>query len=235
MLTSLLSLVASAGLAAAHFQIEYPTWRADSLTNTSYSQYDFPCAGVPQGVAGDNRTDWPTTGGSLSLDLHHPWTYVFVNLGLGENVTNFNYSLTPQFWNETGSGVLCIPHLDLPAGLEPADGQHATIQVVTLGETGTALYNCADITFREKGVTEFGGANCTTDSGVSYYSVVDQASTSGNGSSTTSGGGSSTTSGSASTTTTTTGTNAGVGMGVNKAVLTSVVALAVAFVYGMSA
>ncbi|CAK7198502.1 hypothetical protein SEUCBS139899_001163 [Sporothrix eucalyptigena] len=232
MLRSLLSLVAMAGLAAAHFSIEYPTWRADSLENSNYSQYVFPCANVPQGAWSDNRTDWPTTGGSLSLDLHHPWTYVFVNVGLGENVTNFNYSLTPSFWNETGSGTLCIPHLDLPAGLEPADGQHATIQVVTLGESGTALYNCADITFRKSGVSNFGGGNCTTSAGVSY-SVVNQET---NGTTTSSGGGSSTTSGSASTTTTaTTGTSAGASKGVNMTVLTSVVALAVAFMYGMSA
>ncbi|CAK7210251.1 hypothetical protein SCUCBS95973_000715 [Sporothrix curviconia] len=230
--SALFSLVASAGLAAAHFQIEYPTWRADSLSNSNYSQYDFPCAGVPQGAWSDNRTDWPTTGGSLSLDLHHPWTYVFVNLGLGDNVTNFNYSLTPQFWNETGSGVLCIPHLDLPAGLEPVDGQHATIQVVTLGDSGSALYNCADITFRETGVTDFGGANCTTDAAVSYYSVVDQQ-TAANSSEPTTSGNASTASASSSTTATT-GTSAGIAKGVNMTVLTSVVALAVAFVYGMS-
>ncbi|KIH93218.1 hypothetical protein SPBR_03227 [Sporothrix brasiliensis 5110] len=234
MLASIATLVAAVGVASAHFQIEYPTWRADSLNNDSYSQYDFPCAGVPQGVAGDNRTDWPTTGGSLSLDLHHPWTYVFVNLGLGDNVTNFNYSLTPSFWNETGKGVLCIPHLDLPAGLAPTDGQRATIQVVTLGESGSALYNCADITFRNSSVANFGGANCTTDAGVSYTLIGDQAN--GTSSSGGSGSGTATSSGSAgSASTTTTGKNAGAASGVNKAVLTSVVALAVAFMYGMSA
>ncbi|KAL1901051.1 hypothetical protein Sste5346_002118 [Sporothrix stenoceras] len=233
MLASLFTLVAAAGVASAHFQIEYPTWRADSLTNASYSQYVFPCAGVPQDVANANRTDWPATGGSLSLDLHHPWTYVFINIGLGENVTNFNYSLTPSFWNETGSGVLCVPHLDLPVGLEPADGQKATIQVVTLGESGSALYNCADITFRTGDVANFGGANCTTDAAVSYTIIGEQTngtSSSGSGTATTSGSGSSATTGS-----TTTGTNAGAASGVNKTVLMSVVALAVAFMYGMSA
>lgn len=234
MLASLFTLVAAAGVASAHFQIEYPTWRADSLTNTSYSQYVFPCAGVPQDVDNANRTDWPVNGGSLSLDLHHPWTYVFINIGLGENITNFNYSITPSFWNETGSGVLCVPHLDLPADLQPADGQKATIQVVTLGESGSALYNCADITFRTGNVANFGGNNCTTDAAVSYTIVGEQTgngtSSSGNGSATTSGSGSSATTGSS-----TTGTNAGAASGVNKIVLTSVVALAVAFMYGMSA
>ena len=95
------------------------------------------------GVSPDagNRTDWPVQGGSLSLNLHHPWTYVFVNLGLGDNVTNFNYTLTPSFWNETGNGTLCVPQLPLPAGVTPADGSKGSIQVVTLGASGSALYN----------------------------------------------------------------------------------------------
>ena len=95
-----------------------------------------------------NRTDWPVQGGSLSLDLHHPWTYVFVNLGLGDNVTNFNYTLTPSFWNETGNGTLCVPQLPLPAGLAPADGSKGSIQVVTLGASGSALYNVSYLIVR---------------------------------------------------------------------------------------
>jgi hypothetical protein len=66
---------------------------------------------------------------------------VFVNLGLGENATNFNYTLTKSFWNETGKGTLCVPTLALPAGLTVTDGTRASIQVVTLGDTGNALYN----------------------------------------------------------------------------------------------
>ena len=38
-----LVVLAAAGLASAHFGIEYPVWRADSLNNESYSQYTFPC------------------------------------------------------------------------------------------------------------------------------------------------------------------------------------------------
>lgn len=75
------------------------------------------------------------------MDLHHPWEYVFVNLGLGSNVTNFNYTLTgPTFWNVTGAGTLCVD-LPLPEGLNPSDGQEGSIQVVTVGESGSALYN----------------------------------------------------------------------------------------------
>jgi hypothetical protein len=92
-------------------------------------------------TASTNRTIWPLTGGSLNLDLHHPWTYVFVNLGLGTDYPTFNISLTPQPLNETGNGTLCLPHILLPAGTSVVDGQNASIQVVTFGQTGSALYN----------------------------------------------------------------------------------------------
>jgi hypothetical protein len=133
----------------------------------------------------NNRTDWSTTGGSLKLELHHPWTYIFVNLGLGYNVTNFNYTLTPyDLWNATGNGTLCVPQLTLPSTLTPADGQNATLQVITIDHKGTALYNCADITFKAN-VAAFGGAQCQTSPGVSAQVITQQAA---NGSS--NGGGS---------------------------------------------
>lgn len=75
-----------------------------------------------------------------SPPLTHP-SSVFVNLGLGENATNFNYTLTKNFWNETGNGTLCVPSLPLPANLAVTDGTKASIQVVTLGDSGSALYN----------------------------------------------------------------------------------------------
>ncbi len=92
-------------------------------------------------------------------------------------MTNFNYTLTPNFWNETGNGTLCADRLPLPPGLTPSDGQRASLQVVTFGKSGSALYNCADITFRTA-VSAYGGQSCTTDPGVSYY-VVNQQSANG--------------------------------------------------------
>jgi hypothetical protein len=42
---SVCALVAAAQLATAHFGIEYPEWRADTLMveDGPYSQYDYPC------------------------------------------------------------------------------------------------------------------------------------------------------------------------------------------------
>lgn len=165
-------LLATAQLATAHFGVEYPTWRDNTLgssANSNYSQWEYPCAGVPGNLG--NRTDWPLTGGSLVLDLHHQWTYIFVNLGLGDNVANFNYSLTEPFWNSTGNGTLCIPKVMLPANLPISDGSLASIQVVTLGERGQALYNCADITFRAN-VANLTNEQCKTSPGVTYAPVA---------------------------------------------------------------
>ncbi|TVY35273.1 Uncharacterized protein LSUB1_G005718 [Lachnellula subtilissima] len=157
-------------LASAHSSIVYPEWRGDSFA-TGASQYIYPCANVNQ-TAKTNRTTWPLTGGSLSLDLHHPWSYIFVNLGLGTDYPIFNISLISPFLNETGNGTLCLPKITLPAGISPADGTNASIQVVTFGETGSALYNCADVTFKSDTET-LGADKCSNSTGVSV-SVVAQ-------------------------------------------------------------
>ena len=163
------------------------------------------------------------------LDLHHPWTYIFINLGVGvgdDTVTNFNYSLTPEFLNSTGKGTLCIPTIPLPSDLNVTDGTPASIQVVTLGETGNALYNCADITFRAN-ATALSGDACKTDEGLSFVPVQQQSNdTASNG---TTGGSNSTNSTSGS------GENAGSAAGVSMVALSSVVGLAVLFCLGIGA
>ncbi|KAL7620861.1 hypothetical protein AAE478_009859 [Parahypoxylon ruwenzoriense] len=144
-IAAVVALVATfAQLTSAHFMIKYPPWRADTLENSDYDQWVYPCGGVPAGVG--NRTDWPLTGGSVKLHLFHPWTYLYINLGFGNGTTDFNVSLTPNLMNVTGSGNFCIPELPVPAKV--SDGQLATLQIVTNGQSGSALYNCADITFR---------------------------------------------------------------------------------------
>jgi hypothetical protein len=47
---SLVLLLAAAHLATAHFGIEFPEWRADTLTDEDgpYSQYDYPCKSLPR-------------------------------------------------------------------------------------------------------------------------------------------------------------------------------------------
>lgn len=134
----------------AHFKLTYPAWRGNSLseTNTSISQWNYPCANLD---SSSQRTPWPLTGGSILLDLHHPWTYLFVNLGFGSEVTNFNVSLNPdggRLVNETGNGTFCWQTVPLPGlemlGVDVKEGMQASIQVVTVGDSGSALYNVSE-------------------------------------------------------------------------------------------
>ena len=166
-------LAAAASAVSAHFGLTYPAWRADTLANedtSKYSQWTYPCAGVD--YKGSNRsTDWPLDGGALKLELHHPWTYIFVNLGLGANTTNFNVSLTPEFWNSTGKGTLCVDKLAVPPEANVQDGAVGTLQVVTVGESGSALYNCADIRFKKDAKPL---SNCSSSTGVSARPVKEQ-------------------------------------------------------------
>ncbi|KAF4629586.1 hypothetical protein G7Y89_g8560 [Cudoniella acicularis] len=158
-------------LVSAHFQINYPSWRDDSF-NAPFSQYTYPCAGVDESDSAINRTAWPLTGGSLNIDFHHPFTYVFLNLGVGTNVTNFNISLNAMPINETGNGTFCIEKFVIPSGLGLTDGTNASLQISTVGPTGAALYNCADIVFRSN-ATLLPASQCSNDTGVSW-SVVNQ-------------------------------------------------------------
>lgn len=164
-------------------------------------------------------TDWPLDGGAVKLELHHPWSYVYINLGLGENSTNFNISLTPQFLNVTGKGQFCIEKLPLPE--EVAEGTLGTIQIVTGGTSGSALYNCADIRFTSNAE---GPSNCTSE--MEYVAIKEQT---GNG----------TEEGSSSDSTNSTDSqggnndNAAGVLGVDKMALASVVGLTAAFVLGL--
>lgn len=83
----------------------------------------------------------------------HSSALTYVNLGLGTNVTNFNISLVENL-NQTGAGVFCLKEAgraNLEQGLKAAgysglndsrlDGLEASVQVIQLGHTGSALYN----------------------------------------------------------------------------------------------
>lgn len=79
-----------------------------------------------------------------------------MNLGLGTNVTNFNISLVENL-NQTAAGVLCLKETgraNLEKGLKAAgysgfedqrlNGLEASVQVIQLGHSGSALYNVSD-------------------------------------------------------------------------------------------
>ncbi|KAF7891112.1 uncharacterized protein EAF02_001437 [Botrytis sinoallii] len=171
----LLSFLSS--IVSAHFSIQYPPPRGNSFLPPA-SQWEYPCANIN---TTENRTLYPTTSFPINLDLHHPWTYVFINLGLGINgSSNLNISLTPSPLNATGSGHLCLSDFNLPSGVTLEDGMNATIQVVTVGESGSSLYNCADITFSSN-VTALKASDnstqCPTTPGITVTTLADASNT----------------------------------------------------------
>jgi len=176
-----LVLLLAVPLAAAHYGLVYPQWRGDTLKDTNvtgWNQYIYPCAGVPRNSTKANRTDWPLDGGSLVLELKHPWDYIFVNLVFGVKEREaYDISLTPEFLNSTGSGILCIEKLALPRNA--TDGELGSLQVVTVSERGSALYNCADLKFTSSATT-LKGDQCKSNN-VTYFAVKQQAAGQGGG------------------------------------------------------
>ncbi|RFU33192.1 hypothetical protein B7463_g3137, partial [Scytalidium lignicola] len=157
-------------LATAHTQIWYPEWRANSFL-PPFSQTIYPCAGINDNST-TPRTLWPLDGGSLNVTLHDGAAYIFINIGLGVNSTNFNYTLFSAPLNETGAGNLCFPKLTLPPGLPIQEGTTASLQFATAGHNGEGLYNCADITFSSN-ATLLPADQCTNSSTVIVKTLGD--------------------------------------------------------------
>ncbi|PGH02318.1 hypothetical protein AJ79_07657 [Helicocarpus griseus UAMH5409] len=156
-------------LTSAHFSVEYPYWRGDSYS----TQYTRPCGGVN---VTNNRTQWPLDGGSILFSPSHPWAITYINLGLGSDDTViFNISLIENF-NQTGNGTLCFPKVNIPPELGLTAGSHASIQVIQLSELGSALYNCADITFSENAEL-LSTDKCANSSGIGWEPLGAAAST----------------------------------------------------------
>ncbi|EMC96402.1 hypothetical protein BAUCODRAFT_33729 [Baudoinia panamericana UAMH 10762] len=169
-------LIFFASLAAAHFDLVYPHSRGDPFAAPA-SEYIYPCTGYN---ATNNRTVWPTTGGSLVVHFHHTFTYVWINLGLGNQTTAFTISLMPEGagvlpYNETGNGTICLPKVTIPAGSGVVDGGNGSLQVITVGDGGTALYNCADLTFSSSAsLLTAGQGDCVNSTGVSMRLLSQQ-------------------------------------------------------------
>ncbi|KAJ9619831.1 hypothetical protein H2203_008102 [Taxawa tesnikishii (nom. ined.)] len=128
-------------LTAAHFTVQYPWWRGDAFADDA-SEWIWPCANISQDTSANNRTAWPLTGGSVSMHVSHPFAFTYINLGLGNTVTNFNISLLGDF-NQTGNGSFCLPQVGRAALAQAGivAGTNASLQFVQISHTGNALYN----------------------------------------------------------------------------------------------
>ncbi|OOF93503.1 hypothetical protein ASPCADRAFT_52939 [Aspergillus carbonarius ITEM 5010] len=141
----LLYLASLAPLAAAHFQLKYPTSRDGSEDTMT----QFPCGGAAQST---NRTQVSISSGSfpVALSMGHSQTAVEVLLALGTDPgTNYNITLHQTFEIE-GLGAFCLPHVlfdESILGTNITDGMNATVQVQSNGDPTGGLYACADIQF----------------------------------------------------------------------------------------
>ena len=61
-----LFLLAAAQLASAHFGLEYPQWRADTLKNKTFSQWTYPCTKTPRSAP------WEGTDKNADLGAQAP-------------------------------------------------------------------------------------------------------------------------------------------------------------------
>ncbi|KAF4549986.1 Hypothetical protein D9617_19g102910 [Elsinoe fawcettii] len=151
-------------LAAAHWEMTYPAQRQ---TDNEDTMPQFPCGGI--NTVNSNRTQFPINGAPIQLNMGHTEYNVQVLLALGNDPGSaFNYVLVPTFTQE-GPDNFCIGGgaIRYPEGLNITEGTNATIQVVTNGDGGGGLYNCADITFTSTPLsTADYGRNCQNSTGV---------------------------------------------------------------------
>lgn len=135
---SILPLAALAPLAAAHFELKYPT----SRDGTEDNMVNFPCGSAAQST---NRTQVSISAGSfpVALSMGHSQTAVEVLLALGTDPgTNFNITLHKTFEIE-GLGAFCLPHITFDEsilGTNITDGMNATVQVQSNGDPSGGLY-----------------------------------------------------------------------------------------------
>ncbi|KAF1828946.1 hypothetical protein BDW02DRAFT_192546 [Decorospora gaudefroyi] len=175
--TALLATVATLSTGVqAHFRVLEPEWRGSSFEEPA-SQWIYPCANVNETTDIANRTHWPLTGGSLLINASHEHALTAVNMAFGPNATSFNVSLVEMF-NQTGTGLFCMKETGkavlaqafMDAGFGEGEGAGegvlATVQVIQLGHSGSALYNCADIMFNSSAEL-LSDDQCQNDTGVS--------------------------------------------------------------------
>lgn len=127
--------LAMASVASAHFTLNWPVNRGfDEDTMPT-----FPCGGF--NTPSSNRTVISLDADTLPVDItfHHSQTAVSYLLALGTDPgSNFNITLGPTLAAQ-GLGEFCLPNISL-SSLNLTNGQNATLQVVTDGDTGGGLF-----------------------------------------------------------------------------------------------
>ncbi|KIP10575.1 hypothetical protein PHLGIDRAFT_65374 [Phlebiopsis gigantea 11061_1 CR5-6] len=158
-------LAALLGSASAHFQLQYPPPRGVFAEDTEPTF----CDGYTSAVS--NRTEFPLSGGFVSLNSEHPVWALGVQLSTLANPQSFqNFSAAVPFFQVTGEGLFCFPVDLAAAGLAGVqDGANVTLQFTFDGGDGE-LFQCADLTLRS-GASVAGSVACTNATGASVQTI----------------------------------------------------------------
>lgn len=140
-----------------------------------------------------NRTDFPLSGGFISLNSEHPVWVFAVNLSTSANPQNFQaFSPAVPFFQVTGEGLFCFPVDFAASGISGlTDGVNVTIQAFFNGGDGN-LFQCADLTLRSN-ATIPSGTTCTNATGDTVQTLASTAVPSPTNASSTGGSGASST------------------------------------------
>ncbi|KAF8499178.1 hypothetical protein F5888DRAFT_1611716 [Russula emetica] len=152
----------------AHFQLAFPPPRGPFVDT---NEVNF-CDSYDDAVS--NRSEFPLSGGFVTLNSEHPKWTLAVLLSTAQDPTSFNnftnssggQQLARSFASFSGEGGFCIP-LDLSnTGISGvSDGANVTIQLLYNGGDGN-LYQCSDLTLAQN-FTIPSNVSCTNSSSTS--------------------------------------------------------------------
>ncbi|CAL1696521.1 unnamed protein product [Somion occarium] len=165
--TSLVFLSGLSTLVSAHFRLQYPEPRGVFVAD----QEPTFCDGY--NTAASNRSEFPLSGGFVSIDAHHPKYTIGVLVSTAQNPSSFdNFTTAVNFFPFEGTGPLCFP-IDLNStGVDGIrDGANVTLQVVFDGGDGN-LYQCSDVTLSNNFATP-SNVSCTNTTNTAETSSSD--------------------------------------------------------------
>jgi len=181
-LSTFVLLAGAITVANAHFQVAYPPPRGVFVEDNEPTF----CDGYVQAVS--NRSEYPLSGGIVTLNSEHPsWSFAII-ISTVQDPTSFDnftnstggQQIVRNFASFSGEGGFCIP-LDLSntgiSGVQ--DGANVTIQYIFNGGDGT-LYECSDLTLSSN-FTVPSNVSCTNVTTTSSSSAPSSTSTSSKG------------------------------------------------------
>jgi hypothetical protein len=132
----------------AHFQVAYPPPRGVFVEDNEPTF----CDGYVQAVG--NRSEYPLSGGFVTLNSEHPSWSLAIIISTVQDPTSFDnftnstggQQIVRNFASGSGEGGFCIPlNLNSTDISGVQDGANVTLQYIYNGGDGS-LYECSDLT-----------------------------------------------------------------------------------------